>query len=239
VLLLGACAPFAADAPPVTAQRPLLSSDTATVPLGQAEAEVGVRYDHDDDVDVPSALKLGVGDCTELFFEWSPWVHLQQVPDGHSDLLLGGRHRLRESDDGSPALAVQVAGDAPVGDEVAGGDHADLFAAAIATQRWSCTALTAYYQIGALGIGEATAEFEHVLALAAAHSLDQHWGLFAELAGVVRPESDSEASVWTAGFTFATAPYCVFDVALANGSGDAAIDLQVTVGMTINLGSWR
>src|SRR5262245_37100663 len=69
VLLLGACAPFAADAPPVTAQRPLLLSDTATVPLGEAEAEVGVRYDHDDDVDVPSALKLGVGEGTELFFE--------------------------------------------------------------------------------------------------------------------------------------------------------------------------
>ena len=239
MLLLGACTPFAADAPPLTAQRPLLSSDTATVPVGQAEMEVGVRYDHDDDLDVPAALKLGVGDCTELFFEWSPWVHVQQVPDGHSDLLLGGRHRLRDSDDGGPALALQFAGDAPVGDEGAGGEHADLFAAAIATQRWSRTALTAYYQLGALGVGETAAEVEHLLALAVAHSLDQRWGLFAELAGVLRPESDSAASVWTAGVTFATAPSCVFDVALANGNGDDAIDLQVTVGMTLNLGHWR
>lgn len=234
--LIAACTPFAADERPVTAQRPLLSADTATVPDGEHELEVGTRIDHDDELDLPTALKFGAGERSEIFVEFSPWVHVQHDLDGHSDLLLGGRHRFVDGGFDGLSLAVQSGVDLPIGDDLADTGYTDGFAAAIATRRWNTLAVTAFYQLGAIGQGDARFDFEQLGALAVACSFDQRVGAFAEVAGVLRPEFDSEAAVFTAGLTYATSPGCVLDLAVADGRGDDAPDLQVFLGATIGLG---
>ncbi len=236
--LLPACAAFEPDAPPLTAQRPLLSADTATVAHGEAEVELGTRLDDDNQLDLPAALKLGVGAATELYLEFSPWVHVQHRFDGHSDLLVGARHRLHDGGDGLPELAVQGAVDLPIGDDGAGGGHTDLFLAGIATERFDWTAVTAFYQFGEQGSGGGAFATEHQLAFAVAQSLDQRFGLFGEFAGVWRPDDGSRATVWTFGVTFASSPHTVFDVAVAHGDGDEAQNTALFLGITTNLGAY-
>ena len=41
--------------------------------------------------------------------------------------------------------------------------------------------------------------------------------------------------MWTFGLAYATAPWCIFDIAVAAGNGDLAPDLQLFVGVTCGL----
>ncbi len=60
------------DAQPAAAQRPTLSSDTATTAVGTLETEIGIEVEPRGSYLIPATLKCGAGESTEVFGTWIP-----------------------------------------------------------------------------------------------------------------------------------------------------------------------
>jgi len=75
-----------------------------------------------------------------------------------------------------------------------------------------------------------------VTSLTAGVPLRRDLAAFGELAGLWRPEHDTERLLATLGVAKTWAPGRVVDLGFALGVGDDAPDFQLLVGTTINLG---
>lgn len=240
--LLAGCAGTGRDFAPTTAQRPTVSSDTATTAAGTIELESGGAIDPGDSVDTPTVVKWGAGPRTEFFLGWSPHQEIG-LPgpdaDGVSDLLVGTRHRFLEADGQRPSAAFQLATSLPTGDRSQGlsSGEIDFHATAIVTQAFGDFSATAYYDAGILGNPTGGTDLEHTLALAGATTLGQRWGAFGEAAAVLDHERDVEDYLLTVGGTYALSPSLVFDVGATFGINDEAPDFQILFGFTTNLGA--
>lgn len=237
---LTSCAGLAERGQPVTPQRPTFSSDTNTTAEGTIELETGGSADRNGSLTTPTTVKFGAGPRTELFAGTSPINVVDRPGDegvGFGDVLLGTRHRFWESDDGLSA-AVQLSGKLPTAStsEGLGSGEPDVFLAAIlTTQVGAATALTGYYEYGALGDpAGGGSEDQHGFALAGSHGLDERWGLFAELASV--HSSGTDNTFTTLGASHAYTPSLAFDAGVAIGLSDDADDLRFQLGMTWNFG---
>ncbi len=241
-LSAAACAPFAQDPAPVTPQRPTVSSDTSTTKVGTLELEAGATVDPGDSLSVPTTLKWGAGEHTELFVGWPAFVHIERPgddADGPGSVSLGVRHRFLEELVDRPSVATQLTTKLPTASQREGLDSGeiDFHAALIASQSFSGVALTGFYRLGVLGNpGPDGTILEHDIALAAGTSLDDRWGIFGEAAALLTPETDTEDVRLTLGATYAFAPSLVLDVGIAVGLTREAPDFQAMVGFTHNFG---
>lgn len=239
--LLPACLAMPPDGEAVTAQRPTLSSDTATSYEGTFEVEGGLAFDPSDSFDSPVSVKYGVGPATEVFLGLSPYQSVDQGGadgDGFGDLTLGTRHRFWEEADGPGSAAFQLVTKLPTGDEDEGlsTGEVDFFGAGIYTAALDVATLTGYYELGVLGEDPGSgSDLQHVLAVAAARNLHQHVGVFGELATVLLPEGE-DSVLATLGATYAVSSSLVFDAGVVLGLDEDAPDAVFQVGFTTNYG---
>lgn len=225
----------------VTPQRPTLSSDTGTTAPGSFELESGVAVDFGDSFSLPSVLKYGAGERSELFLGLSP-LDVLSLPgedaDGVGDAMVGGRHRLWEGAD-QTSFALQWTTKLPTADEARGlgSGELDFGLAAILTQVLDDrTVGTAYYELGLLGDPAASGvDEQHALAIAASRSLSGHFGVFGELSHVSGVDG-VDPLVATVGVTRALAPNVGLDVGVALGLNDDAPDAIFLLGITLNFG---
>jgi len=242
--LLGGCSGLPSDGEPVSAQRPTLSSDTATTVEGTFELELGATWDPGQFWDTPTTLKYGSGPSTEVFLGWSPYVWLElpgENRQGIGDLLVGIRHRFHEATESSPSAAVQTTVKLPTADEDSGVGTGELDAsfAGIVTRDLGGYFATGYYALDVLGEPSGGTVVGHAVALASTTPLVGRFAGFGEIAGVFLPELDFEPIFSTLGVTYNPRRFLVFDVGVAIGLNEDAPDLRVVVGLTENLGGHR
>lgn len=233
-----ACHGIPHDGLPVTAQRPTLSSDTATTAEGSFEVEAGVSVADGGDGGFPASLKYGVSSTAEVFASWSPYVEIDSER-GVGDVRLGLRYRFLEEEDSVPSLAVQSILEIPTADEDdgLGSGEPDLLLAGIATKSVYDWAVTGFAELDLLGDPDGGVRVGQSLALAVARSLPDQFGVFGELAGVFVPEDDSALSYTTVGLTYNPQRYLVFDLGVSVGLDEDAEDYILSLGLTQNLGS--
>ena len=111
-LLLGlcGCSGVPSDHFPVTAQRPIFSTDTATAAPGTLELQAGIADAPDQFTDLPVQLNFGAGERTEVFVGFSPYQEVQSAAgteSGVANLVLGARRRLLDETEARPSVAVQ------------------------------------------------------------------------------------------------------------------------------------
>lgn len=239
VLGFGSCtAPFDGATP--TPQRPTVSSDTQLTAAGTIELESGVAFEASESFDTPSTLKLGLSENAEVFVGFSPQRSTEVPgpnPRGAGDVVIGSRMKLFEEN--SFATALQIATRLPGGN---GGDsegrgEADFFVAGIASDQYGELGVTGFYQLGLIGDGDDDSIFaEHTAALALSAPASETVGVFGEIAGIFRPDLDSNAILATGGASWAWAPNLTFDGAVLIGLTEDAPDYQLLVGLSWNLG---
>ena len=242
LLTASACVAVHDGSNPVSAQRPTLSSDTATTVEGTFELEMGVSWDPDELVDTPSSLKYGAGPSTEVFLGWSPYLDNELTGDtGIGDLAIGVRHRFQQETDSLPSAAVQSTIKLPTADDGLGSGQVDASFAGILTKTFGRCTATSFYQLGVRSDAAGGSNVAHSLALAAATPMFGRFGAFGEIAGVVVPETNSESYFSTVGITYNPRASLVFDLGLLTGWNDEAPDTQIYIGFTHNLGghSWK
>lgn len=240
VLVLAACAGFPQNQAPAVPQRPLLSTNTDTTALNTAEAEAGAMVDPDDYFRLPTTIKYGAGDHTEVFAATSLWTHIDaNSADGPEDLRLGVRHRLLDETPERPSVAFQITNQLPTGDRIngLGAGGTEFFAAVMATKTFDDNRLTGFYQLGLLDDPNGgNPDFEHDLAIAATHRFDAQWSAFGELAGVLISERDIEAGFATIGAAYAVNRFLVLDAGFVVGLSPDSPDFQLVFGGTWNMG---
>ncbi len=239
LLLATACsAPFDSATP--TPQRPTVSTDTNLTAAGTVELESGLSYEAGESFDTPSALKLGLSETTELFVGFSPQRSTEVPgpnPRGAGDVVVGSRMRIHEEGDFS--TAVQLATRIPGGNggESGNSGESDFFLAGILGNQYDDMSVTGFYQLGLIGERNGDSIFaEHTVAFAAGAPASESVGVFGEVAGIFRPDLDTNAILATAGATWAWAPNLTLDSALMIGLNSDAPDYQLLLGLTWNLG---
>ena len=238
-LPLGACtAPFEGATP--TPQRPTVSSDTNLTVAGTIELESGIAFEASESFDTPNTLKLGLSDTAEAFVGFSPQRSTEVPgpnPRGAGDFVIGSRMKVAE--EGSFGAAVQIATRLPGGNggDSEGREEADFFVAGMASDQFGDLGVTGFYQLGLIGDGDDDSILaEHTAALAVGVPASDSVGLFGEIAGIFRPDLDSNAVLATAGASWAWAPNLTLDGALQIGLTEDAPDYLLLFGMTWNLG---
>jgi len=225
-----------------TRQRPVFSSNTNTTASGTTEIETGFLYDVDDAIRLPSTLKVGVTDRTELFLDFIPYQDVDvgfTDSQGFGDLRIGTRQRIWDETEEDPGLAYQLEAKIPTADasDGLGTGETDFFVAAIADTSFNDIAFTSYYQLGFLDdIGDDGVDLEHGLAVAARQAIDYQFTSFGEIALVTAPEQDRDELFTTLGVAYNVDPSFVVDAAIVVGLTSDAPDLQLLFGLTRNFG---
>lgn len=243
LILVAAGCTGTADFAPTTAQRPTVSSDTATTGEGTFELESGIALDPGDTIDTPTVVKWGAGPRTELSFGWSPHQGIVVPGDdagGVGDLQVGTRHRFLEEGELHPSAAIQFTTVLPTGDRAEGlsTGEVDFAAAGIVTKTIGRATGTLFYEAGILGNQGGGTDLEHTMALAGSMALTSRWGVFAELSSVHNRESAVETYAGIVGGSYAFSERFVVDVGASIGLDDQAPDFQLLVGFTANLGAF-
>ncbi|MBK7876429.1 MAG: transporter [Planctomycetes bacterium] len=227
---------------PVTAQRPFFSTDTGTPPSGSFEIEAGVVAEIDETLLLPTTLKYGAGERTELFLGWAPFQHVElEGPDSHGtgDVTLGAKHRLVDLAADHPGLAVQGSVKLPTGvrEEGLGTGELDLLLGAAATQLFDGWSVSAYYQLDTFGEpGAGGPDVGHAVALAAASPLHERCSLFGEVVQAWVPEQDFAPAFTTLGVAWNPCRLLVLDLACVVALNDDVPGFQLAFGITENLG---
>lgn len=224
----------------MTAQRPILSSDTATVPKGFLELESGITLGPGSQVDAPTALKLGTGPATEAFLLLAPYRRLEgpgENPEGFGDLHLGGRYRFRDDEGRRPSAALQAHIKLPTADEDEGlgSGEVDVALAGILTWHRDQSLWTAFYQMQSLGEPDG-ADMSHDAGLLAAFLPRHRLGGFAEIGANLVPEEDLDQIFATFGATYNPGNQLVWDIAVLVGLSEESPDWLVSFGFTKGLG---
>ena len=240
-LSAASCGLLSTDPAPVVPQRPTVSSDTGTTAEGTLEVEGGVALDPGDRLDLPLSLKWGIGESTELFAGGPAYSHVWvdgPDPEGVGDLLLGMRHRFVEEEHGHPSVALQWTTKLPTAPLDLGTGEVDFGAAAIATKTLGGIAWTGFYELGIVGeSGQPDTDLRHTMALGGSLPLGRDWFSFAEVAGIVEVEADTEQLLLTTGAGYFVRDNLALDVGLAVGLSEESPDLMLMVGFTHNWGS--
>lgn len=235
------CVLLSTDPAPVVPQRPTVSSDTGTTAEGTFELEAGAVGDPGDRFDMPMTLKWGATESTELFAGGSAYSHVivdGRDPQGIGDLLLGVRHRFVEEEEGHPSVALQWTTKLPTAPLDLGSGEIDFGAAAIATKAVGDVALTGFYELGIIGeSGQRDTDLRHTLAGAASMPFARDWFSFAELAGILQTEADTEQVLLTTGVGYLVRDSLAVDCGLVVGLSEESPDLQFVVGFTHNWGA--
>ncbi len=240
-LLSVACAVPNSQRAAVTPQRPTFSRNTQTTAFKTLELESGVTYDHNDSVTSPMTLKYGIDEDEEIFLSVSP-LNVISLPgndgEGFGDLTVGVARRVWT--DGRTAAAYQLSTKLPTGNENQGlsNGEIDFFGAAVVDHQIDlATTLTAFYQLGVIGdaVGNDPG-IQHGFALAGSHTLNDEYGLFAELAGYADPGRIDPVFA-TMGATYTLNRYMVADAAVVLGVNSDAPDAQFLIGITTNFGA--
>lgn len=224
-----------------TPQRPTFSSNTKTTTANTLELEAGTVVDVGDSFSSPMTLKYGLADGEEIFISLSPLNFLErpgQDAEGFGDLTIGTRRRVWKDD--QAAAAFQLATKLPTGDENDGlsTGEMDFFAAAIVDYEVDlATTITCYYQFGVIGQpGLDDPGIQHSGAIAGSHTLNEDFGLFAEVAGISDPGLVDPLFA-TFGVTHPLSETFIVDAGLVVGLNTDAPDAQFIIGLTTNFGS--
>jgi hypothetical protein len=223
-------------------QRPTFASDPNTTPAGSLQFDGGVTVDELDQLDTPLALRIGLGEASELFLGWSPYLRVDVADttvSGAGDLVLGTRYRFLDEGDRRPATAVQIAARFPTADEekFRGGGATDVFVAATLLKTWSRWSGVLYYQLGALGRpAETGVDVEHALAFLANIPLTSRLGIFGEATGIVPPGDDDLGFLGLLGAAYTPWINLVVDGAFGVTHADET-SWYVTAGATVNVGT--
>ncbi len=242
--LLTSCSLLEPTDASVTPQRPTVSFDPNTTAHGTFEIEGGFVRSSDENQSLPLSLKYGAGPQTELFLANAPFVRLERpggIERGPSDLSVGVRHRVLDSDGASPSAAVQAIVQLPTAsrsDGLSDGETDAFFAGTVDFGIADATA-TAFYSLDLLGQVDGSTEVGHTAAFALAQPPSGNFSLFGELAFSVVPDLSTESYLATIGLAHSTEPTTVFDIALVLGLNDEPADWQLVIGLTRNLGRPR
>lgn len=224
-----------------TPQRPTFSNDTFTTAKNTFEIETGVAVDPGDELETAVTGKVGVTDHADLLLTWSPHLVLERPgrdARGQGDVFVASRVRLREDEDGIPAVALLGTVKIPTASDRRGVGSGELDAlfTGIVTKQIDAFSITANYQLGFLGEpGDGGFDLQHAFAIAAGTGLSDRVGVFAEVAGVFVHEQDVESVFTTAGLTYTPTPSVVLDAGAVTGLSSDAPEFRLFVGATINL----
>lgn len=227
---------------PVTAQRSFFSTDTGTPPAGSFEVEVGVVAEPADALLLPTTLKYGAGDHTEMFLGWAPFQHVElEGPDSHGagDVTLGAKHRFVDPSAEGPGFALQGAVKLPTGVREAGlgTGELDVSIGAAATQVFEGWIVSAYYQFDAYGQrGSRGPDVGHAVALSAASPFVGRASFFGEVVQAWVPEQDFAPAFATLGVAWNPCRLLVLDVGCVLALNDDVPGFQLVFGLTENLG---
>lgn len=243
--LLSACAAPSASwnegtDTPATPTRPTYAHSTFTTAPGTLEVETGVYYDPSDATAVPTTLKYGVNDRTDVFADFSPASAVENGGVGAGDVYLGFRHRLTEQQLGHLSLAWQAQAKLPTADEDKGlgtGEF-DALLAGIGTLPMEDWSATGFAELGLLGDpnGSGT-DLQVALSAMADRRLTRGGGIFGELAGIFVDDRNYDAVFTTLGAAWSPAPGLVLDAGVVLGLSDDAPDAALVFGLTRNLGA--
>ena len=229
-----------------TRVRPTVATDTGTAAPGAFDLEGGVVFLADSTISLPFTLMYGVGERTELFIDFVPFVASENgeltggedsTGAGVGDVVLGTRHRFWQSDFGTSA-AVQVATKIATSQATRGlssGEN-DFMAAAVLTHEFGETAaVTAFHQLALIGAPDGEQNWQSCSAFMAWHSLPGHLGVFGELAAFENPGLPRE-QIATLGLAQTVNDRLAVDCALSldRCAGESSATIQL--GFSYSLG---
>jgi len=238
---MAGCATVAPE--PVLPQRASFCSDPTTTAEGTFETEFGVLAAEDNRVDVPVLVKWGSTDHTELYCGWSPYVRLASrdvAPDGHGDLVLGSRIRVRDETARGPAAAFELFTKLPVANRESGVGTGlvDVFVAGSVSKAFDLNSVVGYYQLGVLSNPDGrSALLEHLVSGAVSRPVHGPVQAFAEVAGVFTPAQDLSALLLGLGIGYVVHPNVVFDAEAFVGLTHDAEAFVLALGITANVGN--
>lgn len=238
-----ACASLPSGPLSTMAQRTTATSDTATTAVGSLEIELGSVDESGPSLEVPLAVKLGLGSATEAFIEGAAFQRTRRegggASEGPGDLGIGLRHRPIDESATRPSVAFDLFVKFPTGDETRGlgSGELDLQASVFAMKDLGRPTLFARAQLAALGHPDDSFDLEPLFALAIAMPHDEALSTFAELSPVWQPEADTEQLNATLGLAWTSSESTLLEAGLRTdllGNSDSA---QLLVGFTWNLGT--
>ncbi len=238
---VSACITAVPSEEPVTAQRPIYSTDTATAPEGTAEFQLGGTWEPHSFGDTPFYLGYGVTPSTELFVGGSPVLHVDEPGSsetGFGDLTLGVRDRFTEEEGGAPSTAIQVTLKLPTASETRGlgTGELDLLLAGVLTKSIGDYSVTGFYSLDLLGEPSGGFDIGHSLALLSTTPMFGRFAAFGELTAIVIPEQDESQLFSTVALTFNPSDTLVLDLGVVVGFTDDSPDFQLVFGLTQLLG---
>jgi hypothetical protein len=225
-------------------QRPFIGRDTHTTADSFFELEAGVQSDPGEEAETPMLIKFGAGPRTELYGGTSPYRKVDKnglMPDGSGwgDTVFGVRHRFRDADMYTPAMAFQLETKLPTARESKGlgSGEMDFLGTFIAEQNYEGTDVAGSYRLGILGEADGDGmNHEHTLAVQGRRPLNQQVAGFAEASFIYQPEIDRDELAAMAGLSFIIDDFTLFNVGLRVGISHDAPDVQLLVDLTRTLG---
>jgi hypothetical protein len=221
------------------AGRPLDTEDTATVPPGETEVELGVDHARVGDVGLSAAravVAVGLTDRVEVRLE-SAAVVVDQSPRaahaGAGDTVLGAKYRLLGESTAAPAVLAALAVRLPTGDpdRGLGSPGTDVTMLAVVGKRWH--ALTVHGNVGYTIVTDDRRADVWTLAASAEWAVHDRWTVVAEVvSGVGAAHTDTSAIV-RAGARFDVSERLAIDGAAATGLTPSSPDLVITAGVTL------
>jgi hypothetical protein len=227
-----------------TPQRPTFYSSTATTAVGTMELEAGYETaPSDGDRSVPTTLKFGLSQNSELFFDWPVYEKIDTpgggTASGVGDVSVGMRQRLLDEDAYQPAIALQAKTKIPAGsnDPFLTNDGIDFFGAIAVDKNLTWGQVIGFYELGFLSdpTGRGT-DLQHLLSGGTSHRLDEQFGLFSELAFFHGVESGHRPYYVTGGGQYFLDEHTVFDAGLRFGLNSDAQEWVFLIGVTTNFG---
>ncbi|MCP3919617.1 MAG: hypothetical protein GY711_29125 [bacterium] len=229
---------------PTTPQRPFTFPNLRTAPEGAVELEIGADVDRGERFEVPTTVRTGLTEASEVFASWSPYGQVDLPGDdgyGSGDLFLGYRESVGIVADGRATAGYQVEAKLAIADddkELGTGEH-DLFGSGILMGKRGDVEWHATYRLGAIGDPGGGFELQHGLGLTAAVPLTRPWVGIAEIADLETPGIDRRELTVLVGVRYVYASSLVFDTAFIAGLSDDAPDVQFRFGLSAHLGRRR
>jgi len=228
---------------PAHPQRPTLSSDTYTTPDGMMEVEAGGNVQFGKNSSIPTTLKYGMGERTEMFVGMDV-LKAVETPTGHTttglgDAVVGFRHRLRDKDEFEPGVAMQFRTKLPTAssDRDIGTGEVDFGAALIAEQDYKGNTFVGFYELGVLGEQfEPETDIQHLFVGTGYTKIQKDIEAYGEASFNWVPEQDREEFSVAGGIFYAIHPSFVVDIGIRVGLTKDAPDYQVLFGLTRALG---
>ncbi len=228
---------------PAHPQRPTFSNDTYTTPNGMMEVEAGANIQFRKNSSVPTYIKYGAGERTEMFVG-ADVLRAVEDPTGNThtgfgDLDVGVRHRLRDKDEFEPGVAFQLRTKLPTAstNNNLGTGETDFFLGISGEQDYKGNTFVGFYELGILGeqFGPES-DVGHLFAASGYTPINKQSEGYGEAAFDWIPEQSYDAFTVAGGVFYRVPPSFVLAFGLRVGLSDDAPDYQILVGLTRALG---